>query len=643
MRLLEPLPLGSCTLRNRVVFGPHETNLGTGRRFSPRHLAYYRRRAAGGAGMIVLEEASVVPSDWPYERCPLASANTEEWAVLAETLHDEGAVAVAAIGHTGGQGASAYSQTPLLAPSRVPEVAGREAPEAMETEDIATVVAGFGRAAALAVRAGLDGVEVNAGQHSLVRQFLSGLTNHRQDDYGEDRLRFAREVLESVRRAVGDAVVGLRLSCDELAPGAGIVPEAAADIARAFATVIDYLVVVRGSIDTAWATRPDMHVPPGFNLELARELRAALPSRVAVVAQGSIVEVGMAEQALSDGVCDAVEMTRAQIADPDVVAKAASGRAHRIRPCILCNQGCQVHDVRNLIVSCVVEPSAGYEDSDSIPEGPAARPVDVLVVGGGPAGLECARVAALRGHRVRLVERRSRPGGMLRVAAVAEGRTRLTLLADWLENECRHLGVEIVSGVDVDARDLAGFPGTAVVCTGSRPGSRSYDVDEGARVLPAGEFLETLTASLAGLEPGPVVVWDPIGGPIGVSVAETLAAQRPVVLVTPDLVVGQDLAHAGDLAPGNGRLHALGVRLIKRSVLRRVRADAVEVEDRLSGAREAIDAVALIDADHRLPEDRLWREAEGATARAGDAVAPRTVLQAVLEGRWAAVQLPGPR
>ena len=257
MSLLEPLLLGrKARAPSRVMFGPHETNLASRRAFSDRHVAYYRRRAAGGAGIVVTETASVHPSDWPYERAPLAAASAAGWAWIAQACHAEGALVLASIGHAGGQGSSAYSQHPLLAPSRVPEVNTREVPKAMETADIEAVVAGFGDAARQAVSAGLDGVEVNAGQHSLVRQFLSGLTNQRQDGYGEDRLRFAREVLERVRDEAGEAVIGLRLSCDELAPWAGITPDSAIEILAALHPYTDYVVVVRGSIYSVSATRP---------------------------------------------------------------------------------------------------------------------------------------------------------------------------------------------------------------------------------------------------------------------------------------------------------------------------------------------------------------------------------------------------
>jgi 2,4-dienoyl-CoA reductase (NADPH2) len=642
-----PLTLGTRRARNRVLFGPHETNLDHGRSISERHVAYYRRRAAGGAGVVVVEEASVDPSDWPYEHCPLAAECGDGWAGVATELHEAGALALAALGHAGGQGTSAYSQLPLWAPSPVPEVPGREVPKEMEEEDLATLVRGFASATRLAVSSGLDGVEINAGQHSLLRTFLSGLTNRRDDGYGQDRLRLAREVLTAVRDAAGDRVVGLRLCCDELFPYGGIEPDEGAVIAAELAALADYLVVVCGSIYSLAATRPDGHIEPGFNRELSAHVRAAVEGRAPVVLQGSVVDLKMAAAAIADGVCDAVEMTRAQIAEPDLVAKALSGEADRVRPCTLCNQNCRVRDPRNPAVSCIGEPAAGHETEDPPLAGQTGRPRKLLVVGGGPAGLECARVAAARGHDVRVLERMDRLGGALRVAAAGPGRERLGLLAGWLEAECRRLGVALELGHEATAADVDGAD-AVVLATGSRPAELPFPVDDGARVVTAltilggnGNGNSGGEGDGGGLSDGAVAVWDPIGGPIGVAVAELLARERQVIFITHDLIVGQQLSRSGDLAPANVRLHQAGVELIKRSRVRKLAARDVELEDVMSDRAWTVEAAALVDCGHRLPEDRLWHATGEHFSRAGDAVAPRTAYEAVLEGRRAALALDG--
>ena len=186
MELLTPIRVGSRQAPNRVIFGPRVTNLGDGRSLSPRHVAYYERRARGGTGILVVEEASVHESDWPYERSPLASECGPGWRAIVDACHPHGGLVLAGLGHAGGQGTSHWSQRPLWSPSDEPEVNTREVPKIMEAADVTAVVDGFGRAAAAAVAAGCDGVEVNAGQHSLVRQFLSALTNRRDDDHGTD-------------------------------------------------------------------------------------------------------------------------------------------------------------------------------------------------------------------------------------------------------------------------------------------------------------------------------------------------------------------------------------------------------------------------------------------------------------------------
>jgi mycofactocin system FadH/OYE family oxidoreductase 1 len=634
MKLFEELLVRGHTLSSRVMFGPIETNLGTGRAFSPAHAAFYERRAEGGAGILVTEIASVHDSDWPYERSPLASLCANGWQSIGSAAHAASptCMVLAGLGHSGGQGTSHWSQGVLWAPSPVPEVATREVPKIMEQRDIDAVVAGFASASRAAMASGLDGVEINIGQYSLIRQFISGLTNMRSDEYGQDRLKFAREVLAAVRSAIGDGVLAIRLSCDELAPWAGVTPEAAVDVAVALvACGVDLVTVVRGSIYSSALTQPDMHVEPGFNIGLTRQIRDGLraaDSSVPVVAQGSIVDWGQAEWAIGDGVCDAVEMTRAQLADASLVAKVRAESFDAIRPCLLCNQTCKVRDNRNPIITCVMDPRTGYELVDPVEPMRADASGSLVVLGAGVAGLEAARVAALRGFQVTIRERSDHAGGVLHVAAVGSGRARLTLAADWLEAQCRSLGVQFEFG----AAD-APIVGPVIVATGGVSGTLPFVIEPSAVVL---HDVEVFAGAL--LPDGPIAVWDPIGGPIGISMAEWLAdAGRAVTLVTPDLLVGEKLALSGDLAPSQNRLHSRGIKLHKRALLRRVTVGGVEVEDRFSGVSSTLEAAAVVACGQRLPDTSV--DPDELLPQVGDRVAPRTILEAVREGRRAALAL----
>lgn len=687
--LTAPLAIGALSAPSRVVFGPHETNLGRGRSISERHVAYYARRAAGGAGVIITEEASVHESDWPYERAPLATECAHGWSMVLEACAPHGTLVLAALGHAGGQGTSHWSQRELWAPGRVPEVNTREVPKEMEDRDIEAVIAGFVTAARIAVRVGCHGVELNAGQFSLARQFLSGLTNNRGDRWGQDRSAFLRRVIAEVRDAIGsDKVLALRLSCDELAPWAGITPEMAPGIAAELVTpnapesvlrdgspegttpgsegitgrhateaagqpavspegpLVDMLTVVRGSIYTAGATRPDGHIPEGFNNEVARAVADAVSSAsggaTVVVAQGSIVEPSMAAGLLGDSAIAAVEMTRAQIADAELVAKVRAGEPERVRPCVLCNQLCAVRDNRNPIVSCVVDPFSGHETTESIPDAPAPISREVLVVGGGPAGLEAARVAAHRGHTVRVAERSERLGGRLHTTASQPGRSRFARFEQWLESECARTGVQLIAGWDFSAGEIpsAGGDVSLVLATGGRNGEPSYAITRAATVLAAAEVLDDPASAPA----GDVLVWDPIGGPTGVAVAEILAATgRTVHIATPDYIVGNELARSGDLGPANARLANAGVVMHRRRNIEKVRKAAAVLADRFSHDTETIEVDWVVDCGHRLPEDALEHQVQDRTghrpAVAGDCVAPRTVAEAVLEGRRRALEI----
>ncbi len=640
--LFEPLPLGSKTAPSRFVFAAHQTNFATHHRFERRHAAYYGARAAGGVGLIVLEGSVIHPSDWPYEYVIRGydAQVVDGYRLVADAVHRQGGLALAHLTHSGMQGSSHYSQLPLWAPSPVPEVSSREMPQEMEAADIEAVVEGFAQSARYAMDGDLDGVEINAGQNSLIRQFLSPLTNQRGDDHGGDldnRLRFGRAVIGAVREAVGrEAVVGLRLAGDEHAPWAGLKPEDAADIARLLAGdgLIDFISVTSGSIYSSHQTRPGLYAQPGFAVPLAGLIKQAVT--VPVFAQGSIVDPAMAAAILADGQADAVEMTRALIADPALPQKVRNGAAESMRPCTLCNQLCVVAQVQNPRLSCVNNPAAGHE---WLPEfaPPTRAPMRhrVMVVGAGPAGLEAARVAAERGHDVTVYERERCTGGAVRLAASAPQRERLALTADWLETQVRYLQVPIRTGVEVTPEMVqAEAPDAVIVAVGGQV-DRSFAAaaNGGPQRVDARQVLRgDVTAT-----PGKAIVLDGIGDQIAMGVAEWLSDRGwQVEVVSADMFVGQRLTATMELTPWNQRASAKGIALRPQIEVDRVTGRTVvgvDVFDRKPVEIGEVDLV--VTADHERPDEGLYfalKEAGRRVFRAGDCVAPRSMSQAILEG-----------
>lgn len=581
------------------------------------------------------------------------------WAAVVAACRPYGTLVLAGLAHAGGQGSSAHSGHPLWAPSSVPDVVSREVPVAMGAAEIDAVVRGFADAARAAVDSGVDGVEISAGQHSLLRQFCSGLTNHRDDAYGRDRALLLREVLDAVRAAIGpDPLLAVRLCVDELAPWAGVTGDDGLAIARAVADRVDLLVPVVGSALSVAATRPDLHTPEAFLRGRCGGLRRAIAGATTVVLAGSVATPALAEEALSSGDADIVEMTRAQIADPRLVELARAGTPERIRPCLLTNALAAARDPRNPVVGDELEPRSGHERTDPDPDpdivpprsaerGTAPRRA-VLVVGGGPAGLEAARTLALRGHPVTLHERADRLGGLLPAAAVLPGRDRLALAAPWWAAELDRLGVDVRLGSEVDAATLvaARERGVAVVlATGSRSSPPVVDAD--VPVLAAAELCAGVARSagvVAVLDSArvprnaPVLVVDPLGDWTGPGVAELLAgAGYRVVLSTPDAVAGHQLGRCGDMAAANARLERAGVRRALFTRPGAVRGGVAELVDVHTAAVTTVPCAAVVDCGPRLPQDAL--PALPGCHLAGDRVAPRTLAEAVREGRRAAFAL----
>jgi mycofactocin system FadH/OYE family oxidoreductase 2 len=645
-RLFSPLAIGPRELRNRIIFGSHTTNLARHNLLSEQHTQYYTARAEGGAGMIVLEEHIVHASDLPYESAVLGylSGIQETLASVAKRIAAHGALTVVQLNHNGQQSSSEHHQHELLAPSPVADVASREVPKAMELSDIRAVIDGFAQVARTAQQAGADGVELQCSDRSLLRQFLSPLTNQRTDSYGgtlEHRLRFVQETLEAVDAALGpQSLLGLRFCADELAPWAGLTPEQSVEIVHLLASTkrIDYITVTMGSIFSThmFPFHASMHVSPTYAAHLAALIKAAV--NIPVFAAGRIMNAAQAERLLAEGQADGVEMIRALIADPDLPRLSQAGEVERVRPCIACNQGCQVRNVMNVAISCNVNPDVLHRYA---PTKEASSKQTVVVIGGGPAGLEAARTAVLRGYNVVLYEREKTLGGTVALAARGPGRSALRLITDYLQAEIARLGVEVRTGVEVTAdMVVAQRPHAVIVATGARTASgllpiAGYDlphVTDVRRVL-SGE-------AVAG---GRVVVVDESDSHGVMSAIELLASTgKHVEVVTEDWYVGHDLTGTHDIVSFMQRTLSQDVVFIPHSTVIRIEPTHVTIVDRFAEGERAIPAENVVLGTYERPAQELYlalKERLPRVLRAGDCVTPRRIEQAILEGRQAGKQV----
>ncbi|MDQ6660087.1 MAG: FAD-dependent oxidoreductase [Chloroflexota bacterium] len=647
-RLYQPLQIGPREAHNRILFGSHTTNLAQDNKLSSRHADYYAARAEGGAGIIVLEEHIVHPSDFPYERALLGYLPDTPNAIaqVVETIHAHTSLALVQLNHNGQQSVSDHHQKELWAPSAVQDVATREIPKAMELADIASVIEGFALVANYVRQANADGIELQISDRSLLRQFLSPLTNVRTDTYGgslENRLRFVHETIEAVKSALGtDRILGVRLCADEMAPWAGLTPEQSIEIARVLAETgrVDYFTVTMGSIFSTqmFPFHASMHIPRGYAVQLATSIKSAVS--IPVFAAGRIMTAHQAEQILVEEQADGVEMIRALIADPHLPRLSLEGRANEVRPCISCNQGCQVRTVMNLDIGCNVNPNVIHPSPSTLPIAIGYKKNDtktgtVLIVGGGPAGMEAARTAALRGKRVILSERENRLGGALALAAKGAGRGELQLITDYLQAQIEQLDVEIHLGVDVTAEEIVKQqPETVIVATGAHPAP-------GLLAIPGSDLphVTNIRRILGGeaVEGQRVVVIDETESHGLLSVAELLATRgQSVEIVTEDFYVGRDLVPTHDLVLWMQRVMALGVEMTPHTTLVRIEPGQVIVTDKYAAGERSIVADAVVLGTYERPSQALYYALKGRVPRllrAGDCVAPRRIAQAIVEGR----------
>jgi len=660
--LSSPIKIGPLELKNRICMPAMHLNFSMGGEVSATLVDFYAERARGGVALITVGGCSV-------DRLgsgPIMIGLHEDRFIdglsrLAGAIHEGGSLAVAQLYHAGKYAYSMLTGQQSVSASAVFSKLTKEMPRALDLEEIAQVQQAFVDAARRAEQAGFDGVEVLGAAGYLICQFLSPVSNQRDDQYGgsfENRVRFGREVIEKVCDAVSDkTAVLVRVAGADLVPG-GLTNEDSARVARVFEEAGAQAVNVTGGWHETRVPQLTMGVPRGAFLHLARRIKEAVT--VPVMASNRIPEPRLAEEALQDGMADLINFGRPLIADPQLPNKAIGGKPWRIVHCVACNQGCFDHVFSARPIRCTVNPLAGQEGT--VPVQPAADGRRVLVVGGGPAGMMAAITAARRGHDVTLAERSGRLGGQLLLAGATRDRQEMNTLVADLQQQQEDQNVKVLLNSEVTPVGVSAARAEAViVATGARPAPLDLEGADLPHVVQAWDLLRD-----GGAVGRRVVVVG--GGPVAVDVARELAqrgtldaetlrfllvneAEDPATLRqrcltgTHQVTMVEMLSKAGK---GIGRstrwtliqdLDRFGVEVLISTRVQRITAEGVEVvhgdEDKILPADTVVLATGSAAVDSLVAA--LGDGVE--TVVVGDAKSPRRAFEALHEGFSAGLEI----
>ncbi len=635
-KLFEPGKIGRLEVKNRIVKAPMYTAYAAvDGSVTQRLLDYYREMTLGGTGLVMVEYSYTDNKSSQSQVCQLGiydRALIPGLSNLARAIKDNGAVAGIQLCHCGRRGRVGKR---VVAPSRLPMVlwGDRLVPDELTTEQIWEIVESFGNSAMYAEQAGFDMVEVHAGHGYLITEFLSAYTNKRNDAYGgslQDRMRFLIEIVENIRKKVSRGFpLSVRFNATDYLQG-GIDLEEAKVLARELVKAgTDILHVSSGSMVSKSSVFP-MFRPTAFNVPFAAEIKKVVDATVFV--GGAITTPEIAEDVLEKGCADFVTMARPILADPYFAQKAREGRAEDIVPCIRCNEGCLARGMAlNRAVSCTVNFAAGLEAEYRIT--PAAAPKKVAVIGGGPGGMEAARVAALRGHKVTLYEKREMLGGNLIEASVPEFKADIRRLTAYLSVQMEKLGVKVnLNTAATPAMISRGGFEAVIVATGSQP--LLPDIP-GMKKYPALTALDVLRGARVG---DSVVVAG--GGMVGSEIALYLAQQGKQVQIIEELpAIALDVEQETKKALMEG-IAEHGVKSSCNSRLEEVTKDGVVIyKDR---RKQEIKADTVVIALGFEKQDNLLEKVKKLDIPVyaiGDCVGPRRIYDAMHEGFSAGYRL----
>lgn len=660
--LLQPLTIKHVTFKNRLMSTSHASGMEVDGMPVERYQLYHEGKARGGIALTMFGGSSNVAPDSPniFRQLNVGTdAIVPYLQRFSERIHAYGTALMCQITHLGRRGEPyASNWLPTIAPSPIRETLHRSFPKEMDEHDIARVVKAYGAAARRCKEGGLDGIEALAGGH-LIGQFLSPRTNRRTDRFGgslENRCRFGLMVYEEMRRQVGDRfLLGLRYVVDEGDTPGGLDFDACVEIARVFerSGLLDFFNAIYGRMDTeiglAVDNMPGMASPIAPWLVRVGQFKRAVGLPVFHAAR--IADIATARHAIREGLIDMVAMTRAHIADPHIVAKLEAGQEDRIRPCVgatHCQSQYRPH--------CLHNPATGRETSLPQTVARSDRPgLKAVVVGGGPAGLEAARVLAERGHRVVLFEAAERLGGQVLLAARASWRRDLIGVVDWRRREIERLGVAVRLNAYAERADvLAERPDIVIVATGGVPDVAWID---------GAEHVTSVWEAIGGEKPlaPEIVVYDGTGRHPAPQAAELALTQgRRVHFVSIDAQMAMELTYA-ERAIWKKRAYELGLQTLYDHEIVRVerRGNRLTTTFRnmATGAATEIVADQVIVEHGTLPADQLYQDLRAdsgndgvtdidallagqpqpaaragfALHRIGDAVASRNIHAAVLD------------
>ena len=635
-KLFEPIKIGKMELRNRIVMAPVNTYYSEVGVVGNRLIDYLVERAKGGVGLIIVESTCV---DWPVGKAGICPLRIDEWKYvpafhnLVEAVHQYDTRIAIQIHHAGRQQSIICSEgQELVAPSEVACLAtGACKPRALTIDEIEGLEEKFIIAAQMAKWAGFDAVEVHGAHGYLINQFMSPYSNKRTDEYGGDfegRMRFPVEIVEGIRAATGpDFPILFRLSADEYVEG-GLTLDDTKNIARKLETTgVDAIHVAAGIYESkpSWWARifPVMSMPPGSNVHLAEEIKRAV--KIPVIVAGKLGNPILAEEVLKEGKTDLIAMGRPLLADPELPRKAALGELDDIRPCLYCNEGCFGSLNRFWSLRCQVNAAVGREREFEIK--PTTKVKHVLVVGGGPGGMEAARVAALRGHKVTLYEKDEKLGGQLILASVPWFKEPIRDLIKYLESQIRKLGVKLELGKEVSptlVKDLK--PEVVILATGATPLTPEIPGIQKDSVVTAVDVL----AGRKEVGQRVVIIG---GGQVGSETAWFLAEKGKEVTIVemlPTIVEDMNMASRYYLL---AKLRELGVNVMTNKEAKEVTSEGMIVESR--GKKQTIEADTVILAVGSRSNKKLKEELEGKVAELyaiGDCVKPGKILEAIHGG-----------